>query len=94
MSLSDSAGGPISGQTVAVASSAGNTLSAASLTTDTNGHATVTLTGTKAGSDTLTATVLGETAQTVVSVSNQSFAFTVPSANTLIALSATQTVVS
>ena len=92
VSLTDSAGAPISGQTVAVASSAGNTLSAASLTTDTSGHATVTLTGTKAGSDTLTATVLGETAQTLVSVSNQSFAFTVPSANTLIALTATQTV--
>ena len=92
VSLTDSAGAPISGQTVAVASSAGNTLSAASLTTDTNGHATVTLTGTKAGSDTLTATVLGETAQTIVSVSNQSFAFTVPSADTLIALTATQTV--
>jgi Big-like domain-containing protein len=92
VSLTDSAGAPISGQTVAVASSAGNTLSAASLTTDTSGHATVTLTGTKAGSDTLTATVLGETAQALVSVSNQSFAFTVPSANTLIALTATQTV--
>jgi hypothetical protein len=92
VSLTDSAGAPISGQTVAVASSAGNTLSAASLTTDSSGHATVTLTGTKAGSDTLTATVLGETAQALVSVSNQSFAFTVPSANTLIALTATQTV--
>ncbi|HEX2789234.1 MAG TPA: Ig-like domain-containing protein [Steroidobacteraceae bacterium] len=92
VSLTDSAGAPIPGKTVAVASSAGNTLSAASLTTDTSGHATFTLTGTHAGNDTVTATVLGQTAQTIVAVSNQSFAFTVPTANALIALTATQTV--
>jgi hypothetical protein len=92
VSLTDSAGAPIPGKSVAVASSAGNTLSSATLTTDTSGHATFTLTGTNAGNDTVTATVLGQTAQTVVSVSNQSFAFTVPSANALIALGATQTV--
>ncbi len=92
VSLTDSAGAPISGKSVAVASSAGNTLSSATLTTDTSGHATFTLTGTNAGNDTVTATVLGQTAQTVVAVSNQSFAFTAPTANALIALGANQTV--
>ncbi len=52
----------------------------------------MTLTGSKAGTDTLTATVLGQSATASVSVSNQNFAFTVPTANALIALTATQTV--
>ena len=92
VSVTDSAGAPIPGQTVAVASSAGNTLSSASLTTNDSGDATVVLTGTKPGADTLTATTLGETAQTILSVSNQNFAFTVPSANALVTLSTPQTV--
>jgi hypothetical protein len=92
VSLTDSAGAPIPTQTVAVTSSAGNTLSAASLTTDTSGHATFTVTGTKSGADTLTATVLGQSATANVLVSNQSFAFTAPAANALIALGATQAI--
>jgi hypothetical protein len=92
LSLTDSAGAPIPDQTVAITSSAGNTLSAASLTTDASGHATVILTGSKAGTDTLTATVLGQSATASVSVSNQNFAFTVPAANALIALTAARTV--
>jgi hypothetical protein len=93
VSVTDSAGAAIGNQTVAVASGAGNTLSAASLTTDTSGHATFTLTGTTAGNDTLTATVLGQSAQTLVSISNQSFAFTTPAAGALIALGASPTTV-
>jgi hypothetical protein len=92
VSVTDSAGAPIPGQAVAVASAAGNTLSAPSVTTDASGHATVTLTASKAGADTVSATALGETAQTSVSVSNQSFAFTVPTANALIALTSPQAV--
>jgi hypothetical protein len=92
VSLTDSAGAPISAQTVTVASAAGNTLSAPTLTTDNSGHASVTLTGSKAGTDTLTATALGQSAAASVSVSNQSFAFTVPAANALIALGTTQPV--
>jgi Bacterial Ig-like domain (group 1) len=92
VSVTDSAGAPIPGQVVGVASTAGNTLSSASLTTDASGHATVVVTGSKAGADTITATALGETAQTALSVSNQSFAFTVPSANAFIALTTPQTV--
>jgi hypothetical protein len=92
VSLTDSATAPISGQTVAVASKAGNTLSSASLTTDTQGHASFSVTGTVAGADTLTATVLGQSATAQVTVSNQAFAFTLPAADALIALSANQTV--
>ena len=92
VSLTDSAGAPISGQTVTVASAAGNTLSAASLTTDTSGHATFTMTGSKPGSDTVTATALGQSAAATVSVSNQDFAFTVPTADALIAIGVTQPV--
>ena len=92
VSVTDSAGAPIPGESVAVASAAGNTLSAAAVTTNASGNATVVLTGSKAGADTVSATALGETAQTSVSVSNQSFAFTVPTANSYIALTAPQTV--
>ena len=92
VALTDSAGAPISGQTVTVASTAGNTLSATSLTTDASGHATFSLTGTNAGSDTVTATALGQSAAANVSVSNQAFAFSVPTADALIALGATQPV--
>ena len=92
VSVVDSGTAPISGQTVTLKSSAGNTLSAASAVTNSNGQATFSLTGTVAGSDTLTATALGQTATTSVSVSNQSFAFTAPSANALIALTVSQTV--
>jgi len=92
VSLTDSAGAAISGQTVSVTSKARNTLSASSLTTDTQGHATFNVTGTVSGTDTLTATVLGESATTLVTVSNQNFAFTAPSANAYVALSASQTV--
>ncbi len=92
VSLTDSAGAAISGETVAVTSKAGNTLSASSLTTDTQGHATFNVTGTVSGTDTLTATVLGESATTLVTVSNQNFAFTAPTANAYVALSASQTV--
>jgi hypothetical protein len=92
VSLTDSAGAPIGGATVAIASAAGNTLSAASLTTDTSGHATVMVTGTKPGADTLTATALGQSAVATLSVSNQSFAFTAPTSGAFITLNATQTV--
>jgi hypothetical protein len=92
VSLTDSAGAPISNKSVAVTSSKGNTLSAATLTTDPSGHATFMLTGSVSGTDTVTATVLGQAAATNVSVSNQNFAFTVPAANTLVALGASQAV--
>ena len=92
LSLTNSAGAAIPGETVTVASAAGNTLSATSLTTNASGDATFTVTGSKAGTDTLTATVLGQSAIATVSVSNQNFAFSVPATGALIALGTTQPV--
>ena len=92
VTLTASAGAAIPSQTVTVSSAAGNTLSAASVQTNTSGDATFTLTGSKPGADTVTATVLGQTATASVTVSNQAFAFTVPAASALIALTANQTV--
>jgi hypothetical protein len=92
VSVVDSAKAPIASQTVTLKSSAGNTVTAVSAVTNDTGQATFSLTGTVAGSDTLTATALGQTATTTVVVSNQSFAFTAPTANALIALTVDQTV--
>jgi len=86
------ASAPLAGATVSVTSSAGNTLSSASLTTDSAGEATFTMAGVNAGSDTLTASALGVSKALTVVVSNQSFAFTAPADNALIALAATQPV--
>jgi hypothetical protein len=86
VSLIDSSGKPIAGQSVAVTSSAGNTLSAATVTTDVSGHATFQLTATKAGTDTVTVKALGLTATQAVVVSGQSFTFTTPAANTKVNL--------
>jgi hypothetical protein len=93
VSLTDSSGKPIAGQSVALTSSAGNTLSAASVTTDVSGHATLQLTATKAGTDTLTAKTLGLTATQTVVVSGQSFVFTSPAANTKVDLGASLTLI-
>jgi len=92
VSVVDSAKAPIASQTVTLKSSAGNTVTAVSAVTNDTGQATFSLTGTVAGSDTLTATALGQTATTTVVVSDQSFAFTAPAANALIALTVDQTV--
>jgi len=86
LTLLDSGGNGIAGQTVAISSAKGNTLSSANLTTDANGHATFTVTGTVAGTDTLTATSVGQTAQQSLVVSNQNFAMTAPAAGALIPL--------
>jgi Bacterial Ig-like domain (group 1) len=93
VSLTDSSGKPIAGQSVALTSSAGNTLSAASVTTDVSGHATLQLTAAKAGTDTLTAKTLGLTATQTVVVSGQSFVFTSPAANTKVDLGASLTLI-
>jgi hypothetical protein len=90
VSLTDSAGAGLTGNAVTVASANGNTLSASSLTTDSTGHATFTLTASKAGTDTVSAKALGLTASQSLSVSSQSFAFTVPSAGANIALNSPQ----
>ena len=86
VTLLDSGGHGIPGETVTVTSENGNTLSADSFVTDSNGQAIVTITGTAGGVDTITATALGMTATQRVTVSDDSFAFTAPAANTEIQL--------
>lgn len=84
--VKDSKGMGVPGATATVASAAGNTLSAASLTTDGTGNVSFSLTGSNPGNDTLTVSALGQTATQTVSVSGDSFAFTVPTAGTEILL--------
>jgi hypothetical protein len=92
VSLADSAGNGIAGRAVTVASSNSNTLSSTSLTTDASGHVTFQLTAVNAGNDNVTATALGLTATQTVSVSGQSFNFSAPAANTVVALNTTQAI--
>lgn len=92
VSLTDSSGAGIAGQTVSVSSATGNTLSSSSLTTDSSGHATFTLTGKNAGTDTVSAAALGLTSTQSVSVSSQSFNVTTPAANANININTPQTV--
>jgi Bacterial Ig-like domain (group 1) len=80
VTLLDSGGVGISGQTVALTSANGNTLTPASVTTAaTTGSATFALTAVNSGADTITATWMGVSATAGVTVSNQNFTFTAPS---------------
>jgi len=90
--LTDAAGSGLAGQTVDVTSANGNTLSAASLTTDVSGQAQVDVTAAAAGADTLTATALGIPGSTLLSVSDDSFAFTAPAPDSEIVLGVNQAV--
>jgi hypothetical protein len=92
VTLTNSAGNGIANQTVTVSSSAGNTLSANSVTTNSSGTAQFMLTASKSGADTVTASALGLQAQQSLSVSNQSFSFTTPAANTQVQIGQTQTI--
>lgn len=81
VALVDSGGTGIAYQAVTLSSAKGNTLSAASVTTGANGQVTFTVTAAVAGSDTITATALGQQATASLTVSNQSFSFTAPTAS-------------
>jgi hypothetical protein len=86
VALQDSGGNGIANQTVTLSSAKGNTLSAPSVTTAADGQATFTVTATVAGADTITAKGLGLQATAPLTVSNESFAFTAPTASQNIAL--------
>lgn len=88
VSLIDAGKKAIASQPVQVTSSAGNTLSAANVTTDSSGHATFTLTAAHAGSDTLSVSALGSSAAETVTVSNQQFTVTAPTAGSLVPIAA------
>jgi hypothetical protein len=88
VSLIDASKKAIPNQTVQVSSAAGNTLSAATVTTDGSGHATFTLTAAASGNDTVTASALGTSFAQPVTISNQQFTITAPTAGSLVPITA------
>lgn len=91
VSLTDSGGAGISGQTVALTSALGNTLTPGSVTTGSTGTAAFQMTGVNSGNDTITATWQGVTQTLAVSVSNQNFMITAPTTNASINVTTTAT---
>ena len=73
LTLKDSFGDGLAGETFNVTSSSGNTLSAATLTADGSGQAQVVITAVVPGSDTITVTSLGETETHAITVSSDTF---------------------
>ena len=88
----DSAGNPVAGAALTVASSLNNNLNPSSLTTDSQGAATFIYTANNAGVDTLTLTGVGTTARTTVSVSADDFQFESPASGTNVIVGASQIV--
>jgi predicted small lipoprotein YifL len=88
VTLVDSGGNGIVGQTVLLTSKLGNALAPASVTTGSTGSAAFTYTATNAGSDIITATTYaGAMVSTeAVSISNQAFSITAPAANATISV--------
>jgi Bacterial Ig-like domain (group 1) len=89
VSLTDSGGAGISGQTVALTSALGNTFAPGSVTTGSTGTATFSMTAVNSGSDTITATWQSVTATQGVSISNQNFTITVGSPTVVVTTTAT-----
>lgn len=80
LTLQDSAGAGISGQTLSISSALGNTIGNPSPTTDTRGQAIVTIIPVVSGADTITASAPGATGGVhTLNVSTDSFMFTSPS---------------
>ncbi len=90
--LRDAGGTGISATAIDLSSQNGNTLSAAQVTTNATGSASFTMTPTVGGMDILTANGLGLVAQKNVSVSTDTFQFTLPAPATEIPLGTVQTV--
>lgn len=90
--LVDSAGNPIANESVTVKSANGNTVSTSPVTTNSTGEATFTLTAANPGADTITAAAEGIQATQSVSVSNEAFSFSSPSADAEIEIGANQAV--
>jgi len=80
VTLNNSAGTGIANQTVTLSSAKGNTLNSTSVTTGANGQATFTVTAAVAGADTITVKALGLQATAALSVSNEAFSFSAPTA--------------
>lgn len=92
VSLKDSGGNPLQGETIALTSSQGNTLSSAAPVTNRSGQVVVDVTGTRAGTDTITASALGTSSATTIVVSGSDFSFIFPSppSNTDVPVNASQ----
>jgi hypothetical protein len=84
--MTDSAGKPISGIPLKVASAAGNAVSLSSPNTDASGKAVATLTGSKPGADTLSVSGGGASAAYTVNVSGNGFAFSTPANGSSVAV--------
>jgi hypothetical protein len=84
VSLTNSAGTGIANEAVTIVSKNGNTLSANTVTTNATGAAQFQLTVAHAGADTITVSSLGLQSVASLSVSNQSFTLTAPTANATI----------
>ncbi len=91
--LQDSASNGIPNKAVTVSSAKGNALSQATLNTGASGSAQVTLTGSVGGVDTITVSALGVMAQYTVNVSSDQFDLSLPSADLVINMDHTITVV-
>ena len=92
VSLKDSEGNPLQGETITLTSSQGNALSSAAPVTNRSGQVVVDVTGTRAGTDTITATALGASNTTLIVVSGSDFSFVSPSppSNTDVAVNTDQ----
>jgi Bacterial Ig-like domain (group 1) len=92
VSLKDSGGNPLQGETVTLTSSQGNALSSTAPVTNRSGQVVVDVTGTRAGTDTITATALGASSTTSIVVSGSDFSFVSPSppSNTDVAVNTDQ----
>jgi Bacterial Ig-like domain (group 1) len=80
VTLNDSGGNGISGQSVTLTSASGNALTPATVITSPTGTATFTMTANNSGSDTITANWPGVTGTEKVVVSSQAFNLTAPTA--------------
>lgn len=92
VSLVDSAGTGISGQSVSITSAKDNTLNPSTFNTSTSGQGTFTMNAINSGTDTLTAAAAGMQATQTVSVSNDSFTFSAPAANSNVNIGTAATV--
>ncbi|MEO7322678.1 MAG: Ig-like domain-containing protein, partial [Burkholderiales bacterium] len=79
VSLKDSGGNSLQGETISLSSSQGNTFSSAAPVTNRSGQVVVDVTGTTAGTDTITATALGASNTMSIVVSGSDFSFIAPS---------------
>jgi len=90
--VKDSAGTPLPGAQVTLASKNGNTVDPSQSTTNSAGQITATVTATKSGDDVITASAAGASKTQALVVAGDSFGFSSPAADTTIPLNTDKTV--